>query len=422
MSTHNAFPTTIYVLGTDRDIGKTVTCIGIMAKLLTPEYGYDKEDIAYMKPVGQETLTVVNGAGASIQVDKDAVLITSLLELPTYGYDQISPVVWQGGLTSRCIDDGAKGDPVAIQQGFMERIWASFLQVSEGKRLVILEGTGQPGVGSVAGISNGDVINMLRARGVPVFVIMVAEGGIGSTIDQIFPYLMALDHMGTRIDGFIINGVLVDKLDKIRHYLTTYYTKNILALYGHRLVSQPPPPILGFVPTVPELRYPTLRLIAETFATQPDSGIEVIAPEDFDAAACQLVHNLKVINLVYGYEPYVNPGDAVVVGVNANDITLAMLLLHKRLIRRKGVGLAGLILSCKSAGGLSPQVRDLLADENLPTIAVNYDSADVIMRVDNLRVKIQPYDLIKRDLIIQTYREHLVLDLDLAKAAAPAKG
>jgi len=67
-------------------------------------------------------------------------------------------------------------------------------------------------------------------------------------------------------------------------------------------------------------------------------------------------------------------------------------------------------------------VRDLLADENLPTIAVNYDSADVIMRVDNLRVKIQPYDLIKRDLIIQTYREHLVLDLDLAKAAALAKG
>ncbi|MBC7256871.1 MAG: AAA family ATPase, partial [Chloroflexi bacterium] len=101
MNTHNAFPTTIYVLGTDRDIGKTVTCIGIMAKLLTPEYGYGKEDIAYMKPVGQETLTVVNGAGASIQVDKDAVLITSLLELPTYGYDQISPVVWQGGLTSR---------------------------------------------------------------------------------------------------------------------------------------------------------------------------------------------------------------------------------------------------------------------------------------------------------------------------------
>lgn len=421
MTTHNhTFPMTIYVLGTDRDIGKTVTCIGIMAKLLTPEYGYRKEDIAYMKPVGQETLTVVNGEGASIQVDKDAVLITALLELPTYGYDQISPVVWQGGLTSRCIDEGAEGDPRAIREAFMERIWASFLQVSEGKRLVILEGTGQPGVGSVAGISNGDVINMLRARGVPVYVIMVSEGGIGSTIDQIFPYLMALDHIGTRVDGLLINGVLVDKLDKIRHYLTTYYQHNMPILYGERL-QQPLPPIIGFVPTVPELRYPTLRLIAETFATQKDSGIEVIAPEDFEAAACQLVRNLKVINLVYGYEPYVNPGDAVVVGVNANDITLAMLLLHKRLIRRKGVGLAGLILSCKSAGGLSPQVRDLLADENLPTIAVNYDSADVIMRVDNLRVKIQPYDLIKRDLIIQTYREHLVLDLDLAKAAAPTR-
>ena len=91
------------------------------------------------------------------------------------------------------------------------------------KRVVVVEGTGQPGVGSVAGVSNADVINMLRGLGVPVFVILVTEGGIGSTIDEVWPYLMAMGNMGTRIDGLVINGVIPDKVDKIRHYLETYY-------------------------------------------------------------------------------------------------------------------------------------------------------------------------------------------------------
>ena len=402
------YPQTLFVLGTDRNVGKTVTCIGLIAKLMSPEYGLSTRLIGYTKPVGQETLTVLNGEGVPIQADKDAVLITSLMGTQSYGYEKISPVVWRSGVTAAYIDEAAKGDPRAGREAFKERIRDAYEYVAAGKRIVIVEGTGQPGVGSVAGISNADVINMLRDMGVPVFVIMVTEGGIGSTIDQVFPYLMALDHLGTRVDGLIVNGVLRPKLDKICHYLETYYESVFSALYGHRLAAGPPP-ILGFIPAIPELRMPTMRLIAERFAEEPDSSVSVVAPEDFDTSACRLVRNLKVISLEFGYEPLLQPGDAVIVGVNANDTILAMLLLHERMVHKHGLGLSGLILSCKHVGGLSPKIQDIILSGDLPTITLDQDSAEIVQHIEGMTVKIQPYDAKKKELIAQAFREHLNL-------------
>ncbi len=403
------YPPTVFVLGTDRDIGKTVTCIGIIAKLLAPEHGYRTSEIGYIKPVGQQTLTVLNGEGIPIQADKDAVLVTALMGIQCHGYEKASPVVWADGVTAEYIDRATTGDPLQGREDFMALIRDAYDHVSTDKRVVIVEGTGQPGVGSVAGISNADVINMLRGMGVPVFVIMVTRGGIGSTIDQVFPYLMALDHMGTRVDGLIINGVFAAKMAKIQDYLTGYYQRIFGRLYGDHLLAQEVPPILGFVPAIPDLRLPTMRLIAEHFARQSDSNLEIIAPEDFDAGACRLVRKLKVISLEFGYEPFLEPGDAVVVGVNANDVILAMLLLHERMVRRYGTGLSGLILSCKHVGGLSKQIRELVASSDLPVITLDYDTADIVQRVEGMTVKIQPYDEGKMKLIARAYQEHLSL-------------
>ena len=273
-----AYPPSVFVLGTDRDIGKTVTSIGIIAKLLEPELGYRIDEIGYIKPVGQQTLTVVSGEGTTIQADKDAVLVTSLMGVQSHGYEQMSPVVWGDGATADYIDGATAGDPRTGRAAFMTRIRDAFDRVSTGKRIVIIEGTGQPGVGSVAGSSNADVINMLRGMGVPVFVIMVTRGGIGSTIDQVFPYLMALDHLGTRVDGLIINGVFAAKMAKIRDYLTRYYAHAFTTLYGDRLQAQGIPAILGFVPAIADLRLPTMRLIAEHLARRR-SDLEILAPE-----------------------------------------------------------------------------------------------------------------------------------------------
>jgi dethiobiotin synthetase len=407
------YPRTIFILGTARDVGKTVTSIGVIGKLLSAEHGYAPHEIGYIKPVGQQTLSVVEEDGTPVEADKDAVVVTSLMGVGNVGFRYLSPVIWQGGLTTSFIQDSITGDPLEGRDAFMARIRESYELVARNRRVVIVEGTGQPGVGSVAGVSNGDVINMLREMGVPVFVALVTRGGIGATIDEVFPYFMSLDHMNTRVDGLIVNGVFANRIDRIRDALQGYYDHIFAPLYG-RYLRQPFPPILGFVPTIPELELPTMRLIAQHFAASEKSALEILTAEQFEEHASRLVRNVRVVNLRYGYERYVGPGDAVVVGINANDSLFSVVLHHQRLISEHGSGLTGLILSCKEVGGLSQQVRSELARaEGLPTIALDNDTADIIQRIDNMTVKMQPYDVYKRDLIAQTYRDNLTFWTDL---------
>lgn len=403
------YPPTIYVLGTDRNIGKTVTCIGIISNLVSTNGGLGIDDIGYIKPVGQQTLTVMDSSGEAIEADKDAVLATSLMGIRADNYRWLSPVVWADGVTARYIDEASASDPFAGREEFLERIRDAFRHVADGKRIVLAEGTGQPGVGSVAGISNADVINALRDMGVPLYVILVTRGGIGATIDQVFPYLMVLDHMGSRARGLVINGVYTSKMDKIRHYLSAYYRQVFVALYGDRLTAQEPPDILGFIPSIPELRLPTMRLVAETLARHDEHAVEKVAPDRFEAGSGSLVRDLKVISLDFGFEPFLQPGDAVVVGVNSNDVILAVLLLHERMVRQTGKGLSGLVLSCRQVGGLSRQIEDLIAASDLPTLLVALDSAAIVHEVESMTVKIQPYDEAKKAMIAEAFHEHLHL-------------
>ena len=66
-------------------------------------------------------------------------------------------------------------------------------------------------------------------------------------------------------------------------------------------------------------------------------------------------------------------------------------------------------------GEVSPQIRELLLAGDLPTITLNYDSADIVQRIESMTVKIQPYDVGKRELISRVYRRHLT---PLARASA----
>jgi dethiobiotin synthetase len=416
MMTSTPYPPTIFVLGTRQHVGKTVSSLGVIAKLLSPEYGYTIDEIGYMKPVGQEAVTVTNAAGHKIQVDKDAVLITSLMGIKVPCYEVTSPVIWHGGLTADYIDDQASASPKIDPASFPQVILESYDQVAAGKKVVIIEGTGQPGVGSIGGISSGEVINRLRQKGVPLSVLIVTTAGIGGTIDQIFPFLITMDRLGTRLDGMIINRVFPDKLDRIAHYLNTYYAQLFPKQYGH-LMTYPVPPIVGFIPMVPQLSMFSMRLLAEAFARETKTRVEIMAPDNFGEVSGQLIRNIKTINLRFGYERYVEPGDAIIMGVNANDVILSALLMHERYLRNHGQGLAGLILSCNQVGGLSKHVQKLIRDEHLPTIAVEFDSAEIIQQIESWTVKIQPYDVEKRQLISKTYCDNL----DLARVLAPRR-
>ena len=236
-----------------QDVGKTVTSMGIIAKLLSPEHGFTMADVGYIKPVGQQTLTVLNGEGVPIEADKDAVVVTSLMGVYCHGYEVTSPVIWKGGLTAKFIDQYSKpgADPWAGRSGLYGQDHGRLYQ--GGARQTRSSSWRAPASPASARwrASRTPMWSTCCARwACPCFVALVTRGGIGSTIDEVFPYLMALDHMGTRIDGIIINGVLLDKIDKISERSRATMTDLFDAALWPASMHQPLPPILGFVPTI----------------------------------------------------------------------------------------------------------------------------------------------------------------------------
>jgi len=60
----------------------------------------------------------------------------------------------------------------------------------------------------------------------------------------------------------------------------------------------------------------------------------------------------------------------------------------------------------------------LVLSGDLPAITLGYDSAEIVQRVENMTIKIQPYDESKRELISKAYQEHLTLWPELQRTCS----
>jgi hypothetical protein len=251
------------------------------------------------------------------------------------------------------------------------------------------------------------VIKLLREMGVPVITILVSRGGIGSTIDSLFPHLLSLNCMECAVDGLIINAVRVDKMAKVRDYLDRYYRDIFPALYCCFSKIALPPPILGLIPEVPELELPTMRLLAETFARGQKEPVEFLSRAQPAEAANAFVRRVKVRSLESGFETYLEDGDAFVIGINANEAILALLKENNRHRSEGREGLSGLILSCAGRGGLQSETLAAIYVSGVPLLVLPNDSAEVVRDIAEMSIKIQPYDLAKRALVNKAYEEYL---------------
>jgi len=199
----------IYVAATSQHVGKTTSTLGLVA-------AYNKAgiNVGYCKPVGQKHISV-----NELQVDKDAILFADLLHFDIEPAIH-SPVILGKGATETYLDSPEAYDVASL-------IMHSKKKLEEKHSLVIYEGTGHPGVGSVAGLSNAQVAKMLEAK-----VIMVVEGGIGNTIDKLNMSMALFREEGVEVLGVIVNKVYPEKLDKIKRYVKIWLDMNDIALLG----------------------------------------------------------------------------------------------------------------------------------------------------------------------------------------------
>ena len=170
----------VFLSAIHQNAGKTTIALGL--------YKFFQEKrlkAAFMKPVGQKVVKIKDK-----QVDKDSYLIGEVYHCGSR-FKEMSPITLERGFTERYIFHPHK-------DMLREEIEKSFARLSRGKDAIIVEGTGHAGVGSVIDFSNADVAALLKSK-----VIIISEGGIGKSIDEIMLNKALSDLRGVEILGVI---------------------------------------------------------------------------------------------------------------------------------------------------------------------------------------------------------------------------
>jgi len=170
--------------------------------------------VSYCKPVGQEFVEL-----GELRVDKDALLFARGMDFELKA-ELHSPVIIGRGVTSKYLDNPNDFD-------FADSITRASRKLQSENDIVIYEGTGHPGVGSVCDMSNAQVAQLLGAP-----VVMIVEGGIGNTIDKLNMNLALFRERRVPVRGVIVNKTRPGKLEKVRKYVDIYLQKLGIPLLG----------------------------------------------------------------------------------------------------------------------------------------------------------------------------------------------
>ena len=360
----------IFVAATRQNIGKTTVSMGLLDAL-----GKKFNGISFIKPVGQRYL-LENGH----KVDEDSILMDRIFNFGLPMQD-MSPVAVEKGYTERFLD----GD-ISSDAGL--KIRSAFNSVTEGREVVVIEGTGHAGVGSVFDLSNAAVAKMLDSK-----VIIVSAGGIGNPIDEVMVNKSLFDKMGVKIAGVIVNKVLPHKYEKVSKYVRVGF--NRLGI-----------PVLGVIPYAEILDLPTMRDIKE------ELDMHVLCGEDFLGRQMTrvLVGAMEVREAIHDLED-----DCLVItpGNRADLIGLIIKIQAGRFKSPKRV--SGLILS----GGVAPKRRvyAALKRSGIPTLLSRLDTYDVAAKVHDLTVKIKYRDNNKVKLAIDMVAKHVDMEMVIKNLA-----
>ena len=381
-------PVVVYLTGFRQHAGKTVTSLGIISQL---RKHLDPRDIGYLKPVGQQLVRDAKG----VVVDKDVELIGEFAQLPDLPLAKLSPVRFSSNFTRSYLDSRYR---TRLTRALSLEIKRSVAQLAD-RRIIIAEGSGHPGVGSVVGLSNATVGKLLGAE-----TIFVSGGGIGRALDTIDVDLSYFLYHGCRVRGLIVNKLIPNKAALVRRYITEELINERYAA-----ANGAPLHIFGYMPAIPDLPRPSMRVILGALpGVEPLGDPEAIAWRQ-PCASIKLV-SLPAEHLKSQIRHYVGVGDVLIIGASSAPRIRQILDFHTDILHRGGI--AGLILTCGETEQIDESVRDALIRSYLPTLYVREDSAATEERLFRLyqNTKLQVYDTGKIAEIEQLFEEHFDID------------
>lgn len=349
----------LYIAATSQHVGKTTMTLGMLAALK-----HLGRDVGYCKPMGQQFLSV-DGQ----RVDKDAVLFANSLpfELDAKLH---SPVILGPGDTNAYL---ANPQPEILRNSIREAAKV----LSNRHDLMLYEGTGHPGVGSVVDLSNADVAHLLETD-----VVLVIEGGIGNTIDRLTLCEAVFRLAGVRISGVIMNKVLVSKREKVRAAVQPWLEKR-----GIRL--------LGLIPYDEELVYPTMQHVVKSV-----NGNLVNQVETMD----RLVHE-TIAGVSTEHDSETPPENQLLV-VSRRRFPEA-LHNHEAFCRAEGIPtrLAGAILTGRGRIYATPVRR--CQELDIPVVSTEFDTYQAVVHLSQFVAKIDTQTPSKIERAITLFEENI---------------
>ncbi len=350
----------IFIAATKQNDGKTTVSLGII-KSLQQKFG----KVGFIKPIGQRYLEE-----EGLKIDEDSILIEEVCGIKC-GLKDMSPIAVEKGFTEKYITKPDK-------KNISGQIQNSFRRISKNQELVVIEGTGHAGVGSVFDHSNAAVAKLLGSK-----VIIISSGGVGRPIDEIILNKALFEKEGVKVLGVIVNKVLPDKFAKISGFVRKGLERKGID-------------VLGVLPYDPMLARPTIEQILE------ETDFEVICGKEYLERSVAKV-------FVAAMEPadavrYISEDSLMITPGDREDMIMSALSCFRESGNKK-LKVCGMVLSC----GITPEapVMNLLEKAQIPVLLAKSDTYDVATCLHDLTVKIRPCDKDKIEAVVKLIQENV---------------
>ncbi len=357
----------LFITATGQDKGKTAFTVGLL-DILRDEL----DEVGYMKPIGQRYV-VTQGQ----KVDEDVELIDSIFNFPDSIKD-MSPVIMDRGFTRANLGYGNT-------QKLTRQLMDAYHRLRHSGRTMVLEGAGRCSVGDNFGLSNMKIAELMGAG-----VILIAEGGIGRTIDECMLDMAYMKQFDVDILGVVINKVYRKKLQEI-----TEVTGGALQDRGLDL--------LGVIPYEPVLESPTLRSVVD------EMDVEFLTSKN----ESYLKRTIGTV-LVGAMKPhqalgYLQGGELLITGGDREDILVAVLCWSAMSHQDPGVEpVTGIVVT----GGIRPHdsLIDVAEQLDVQMFLVSRDTYAAASAINDLTVKIKPEDDAKIASLSGLIESHVDID------------
>jgi len=353
----------IFVAATGQHVGKTTSTLG-----LTSVLSRRGMSVGYCKPVGQQFVELGN-----LRVDKDALLFADLLNFNLVP-EVHSPVLLGRGSTKAYLDN-------PIKDVLRSNIDHAYKELDDKYDVVVYEGTGHPGVGSIADVSNAQVAKRLGSE-----VVIVVEGGIGSTIDKLNLCIALFRQYDVKISGIIINKVKVSKLEEVKHYVGGYLESQGL-------------PLLGLLPYDKNLAYPVMKTIAAAIHGTVTHHAENLGNKVADIVAGSL---LDLDDLRESRDLL------LVVATRMVDEAIEKIKKYTERMDIDVPHLAGIVAT--GQGEIDPHALEYINRHAIPCIRTELDTYGSVLKISKIEVKINRSTPWKVQRAIELIEDNVDLD------------